>query len=126
MAARRIRPHDAPAEGQAANTRLSAGREGRGESGERGEADERRDRVAAAQSKRFHSPSYVLTRTWSLRRFTGASSTRATSGPKTKSAGRRSVESARRPSGRRGFTSGGVATRPYHVAVPSFGDWGFV
>ena len=43
------------------------GREGR----ERGQADERRDRVAAAQSKRFHSPSYVLTRTWSLSRFTG-------------------------------------------------------
>src|ERR1035437_186132 len=115
MAALGIRPHDAAAEGQAAACRLPAGREGAGE------ADERRDRVAAAHSKRFHSPSYVLTRTWSLRRFTGASSTRATSGPNTKSPGRRSVERARRPSGRRGFTSGGFAAARTNPQSPKDG-----
>src|SRR5476649_321184 len=96
MAPRRAWTHAPAVERKAAVLRLSAGREGRGESRERGQADKRRDGVAAAQSKRFHSPSYVLTRTWSLSRFTGASSMRATSGPKTKSEGRSSVDSARR------------------------------
>ena len=52
-----VRPDDLAVEGEGLDVRACARRQGRGEGRERGDADERRDRVAPRQSKRFHSRS---------------------------------------------------------------------